>query len=130
MYNLLQEGAFTPYQRSVKRKATVCVYDQAIYPKACQIKCKEQEKFQDLFLIMGTFHIISTFLAVISSRFKDVGLRDILIQSSVVAEGSVDTKEQFVHTRSYMKLFLGYSLMTLNWCTQQNAAKYIVLLMV
>ena len=72
-------------------KSIVCVYDQAIYAKTYQINCKEQEKFQDLFWMMETFHIILTFLAVISSRFKDAGLRDILIQSSVVAEGSVDT---------------------------------------
>ena len=57
-------------------KSVVCVYDQAIQAKAYQISCKEQEKFQDLFLMMGTFHIILTFLAVISSRFKDACLRD------------------------------------------------------
>ena len=72
-------------------KSIACVYDQAIYAKTYQINCKEQEKFQDLLWMMETFHIILTFLAVISSRFKDAGLRDILIQSSVVAEGSVDT---------------------------------------
>ena len=72
-------------------KSIVCVYDQAIYAKTYQINCKEHEKFQDLFWMMETFHIIFTFLAVISSRFKDAGLRNILIQSSVVAEGSADT---------------------------------------
>ena len=52
-------------------KSIVCIYDQAIYAKAYQIKCKEHEKFQDLFLVMVTFHIILTFLAVISLHFKD-----------------------------------------------------------
>ena len=72
-------------------KSIVCVYDQAIYAKTYQINCKEQEKFQDLFWMMETFHIVLTFLAVISSRFKDAGLRNILLQSSVVAERSADT---------------------------------------
>ena len=119
-------------------KSIVCIYDQAIYAKAYQIKCKEHEKFQDLFLMMGTFHIILTFLAVISSRFKDASLRDILIQSSVVAEGSVDT--MFTGSRAYKRairttykiLYEAFSrilLDDLNWRTQQNAAKYIVLLM-
>ena len=72
-------------------KSIVCAYDQAIYAKTYQINCKEQEKFQDLFWTMETFHIVLTFLAVISSRFKDAGLRNILIQSSVVAERSADT---------------------------------------
>ena len=62
-------------------KSIVCVYDQAIYAKVHQIKCKEPEKFKAMFIMMGTFHIILTFLAVIASRFKDAGLRDILIQS-------------------------------------------------
>ena len=52
-------------------KSIVCIYDQAIYAKAYQIKCKEHEKFQDLLLVMVTFHIILTFLAVISLHFKD-----------------------------------------------------------
>ena len=39
-------------------KTIVCVYDQAIYVKTYQIKCKEHDKFQDLFLFMGIFHII------------------------------------------------------------------------
>ena len=89
IYYMLERSLQTKDQLNVKPIA--CVYDQAIYAKAYQIKCKEQEKFQDLFLMMGTFHIILTFLAVISSRFKDAGLHHILIQSSVVAEGSVDT---------------------------------------
>ena len=89
IYCMLERSLQTKDQLNVKSIA--CIYDQAIYAKAYQIKCKEQEKFQDLFLMMGTFYIILTFLAVISSRFKDASLRDILIQSSVVAESSVDT---------------------------------------
>ena len=41
--------------------------------------------------LKGTFHIILTFIAVIAIRFKDAGLRDIVIQSMIVAEGSIDT---------------------------------------
>ena len=82
-------------------KSIVCLFDQAIYAKAYQIKCKEQEKFQELFLMMGTFHIILIFLSVISSRFKDAGLRIIPIQSSVVPEGSVDT--MFTGSRAYKR---------------------------
>ena len=55
-------------------KSIVCVYDQGIYAKAYQINCKEHDKFQDLFIMMGAFHIILKFLAVIASSFKDAGL--------------------------------------------------------
>ena len=40
--------------------------------------------------MMGTFHVTLTFLVVIATRFKDAGLRDILVLSTVI-EGSVDT---------------------------------------
>ena len=90
-------------------KSIICVYDQAIYAKAHQMKCKEQEKFQDLFLMMRTFHTILNFLAVISSRFKDAGLRDILIQSSNVTEGSLDT--MFTGSRAYKRAIRIYKIL-------------------
>ena len=80
-------------------QSIVCVYDQAIYAKAYQIKCKEPERFKSIFLMMGTFHIIMTLLAVMAVRFKDAGLKDLVIQSVLVAEGSVDTL--FSGSRAY-----------------------------
>ena len=59
--------------------------------------------------MIGTFHIILTFLAVISSRFKDAGLRDILIQSSVVTEGSLDT--MFTGPRAYKRAIRTYKIL-------------------
>ena len=59
--------------------------------------------------MMGTFHIILTFLAVIAARFKDAGLRDIVIQSMVVAEGSVDT--MFTGTRAYKRAVRVYKIL-------------------
>ena len=61
----------------------VWVYDQAIHEKVHQIKYKEPAKFKDIFLMMGTFHIILTFLAVFATRFKDTSLWDIAIQSNI-----------------------------------------------
>ena len=90
-------------------KSIVCIYDQAIYAKAYQIKCKEQEKFQDLFLMIGTFHITLTFLVVISLRFNNASLRDILTQSSVVAEGSVDT--MFTGSQTYKRATRTYKIL-------------------
>ena len=67
------------------------MYDQAIYAKAFQIKCAEPDRFRDVFLMMNTFHVILTFLAVIATSFKDAGLRYIVVQSTIVEEGSIDT---------------------------------------
>ena len=47
---------------------------------------------------MGTFNTICTFLAVIGKRFGEAGLRDLAVESGVIADGSIagilDTKVQ------------------------------------
>ena len=57
----------------------VCLYDQALFAKAIEIKFKEKEKFKSLVLMMGGFHTLMMFLGIIGIRFKDAGLQDILI---------------------------------------------------
>lgn len=39
---------------------------------------------------MGVFHTIGNFLGIIGKRFLDAGLRDLAVESEVIAEGSVD----------------------------------------
>ena len=67
----------------------VVVFDQALYAKATEIMWKHSQQFKDLVLRMGVFHTICTFLSVIGKRFQDAGLRDVIIESGVIAEGSV-----------------------------------------
>lgn len=76
---------------SLKLVSIVCVFDQAIYCKACEIKWKEPEKFKNCVLMMGMFHMLMTYMHILSKRFADAGLKDALIQSAVVAEGSVES---------------------------------------
>ena len=70
-------------------QSIVVVFDQALYAKATEIKWKHREQFKDLVLRMGVFHTICTFLSEIGKRFQDAGLRDVIIESGVIAEGSV-----------------------------------------
>ena len=84
-------------------------YDQAIYAKAFQIKCKEPEKFHNVFLLIGTFHVILTFLAVIAARFRDAELREVVVQSLIVVEGSVDT--MFSGSCSYNRAVRAYKIL-------------------
>ena len=90
-------------------KSIVCIYDQAIYPKVYQIKCEEHDKFQDFFLMMETFQIILTFLAVIGSSFKYASLRDVLIQSNILAKRSVDS--MFYGSRAYKRAICIYKIL-------------------
>ena len=70
--------------------AMVCVYDQAIFVEPVEMQFKDKEKFKSLVLVMGEFHTLMMFLGVIGTRFKDSGLRDILLQSGVLADGSAE----------------------------------------
>ena len=40
--------------------------------------------------MMGLFHMLMTYMNILSKRFADAELKDALIQSTVIAEGSVD----------------------------------------
>ena len=63
----------------------VCAYD----PMGIQLK--EPKMCYSLFLIMGTFHVLLRSLGVIGARFKDTGMRNLYIQSEIVAEGCIDS---------------------------------------
>ena len=81
--------------RSVKIKDTlqlksiVVVLDQALYAKATEIVWKHPDIFKGIILRMGEFHTICTLLSILGKRFRDAGLKDIFIESGVIAEGSV-----------------------------------------
>ncbi|KAK6168598.1 hypothetical protein SNE40_019797 [Patella caerulea] len=66
------------------------VFDQAIYAKAQQIRWKDPELSKRLVIRLGEFHTTMAFLAIIGKVYKDAGLQDILIESDVVAQGSIN----------------------------------------
>ena len=61
-----------------------------ICAKAAEIKWKNPEKFQNCIIMLGIFHMLMMYLGIIGKRFKDGGLRDVLVQSGIIAEGSVE----------------------------------------
>ena len=74
-------------------RSVVCVFDQAIYAKACEIVWKKREMFKDVVLMPGNFHLLTVFLGLIGKRFGDAGLRDLCrlaVQSGVISERSID----------------------------------------
>ena len=50
---------------------------------------KYKAQFEGLVIMMGGCHLLMTLLAIIGSRFGDAGLRDVAVQSEVIAEGSI-----------------------------------------
>ena len=70
--------------------AVVCVFDQAVYCKAMELKWRYPDKYKDCIVMLGIFHMIMMYLGIIGKNFSDAGLKDLLIQSDVVTTGSVD----------------------------------------
>ena len=86
----------TILQRSVQiadklnLETVVLVMDQAIYCKAQIIRWRNAQFMKRLVIRLGAFHTAMSFLGCIGKRFRDAGLQDILIESEVVAAGSVN----------------------------------------
>eukprot|EP00794_Sanderia_malayensis_P000765 gene765-55_t len=69
----------------------VClVFDEAIYSKVQQIRWKEERYLSRFVVRLGHFHMVMSFCGAISKFFKDAGLKDILIESEIVAAGSIN----------------------------------------
>lgn len=61
-----------------------------MYSKAQQIRWQSEEFQKRLVLRLGEFHTTMAFLAIIGKRFCDAGLEDILIESGIVAQNSIN----------------------------------------
>lgn len=71
-------------------EAIVIVMDQAIYSKAQLIRWKNAQFMKKLVIRLGAFHTAMSFLGCIGKRFGDAALQDVLIESEVVATGSMN----------------------------------------
>ena len=72
------------------QRAVVCVFDQAIFSKAMELKWRYPDKFKDCIVMLGIFHMITMYFDIIGNKFSDAGFKNLIIQSDVVAAGSVD----------------------------------------
>ena len=60
------------------------------HAKAMEVCWKNKGLFKNLLVMMGGFRLLIMVLGVIGSRFGESGLKELAIQSEVVAEGSID----------------------------------------
>ncbi len=86
VYEILQQSK--KISQTLQLPYIVCVFDQALYAKAIELTWKHPVMFKDLVLRMGDFHTIFNFLATIGKRFQDAGLKDLAVESGVIAEGA------------------------------------------
>ena len=77
-------------RQSLQLEKIAVVMDQALYAKATEVAWKHKLEFENIVLMMGNFHIICNLLSIIGKMFRDAGLRDLAVESGVIAEGSID----------------------------------------
>ena len=87
-YEVLSKGC--EIRDRLQLKAVACVFDQAFYAKAMDVYWKHKTLFDGLVVMTGGFHLLTMLLGVIGSRIGDAGIRELPVQSDVVAEGSMD----------------------------------------
>ncbi len=75
--------------------------------KVVEIKWKMPDEYKDCVLML-MFHMLMMNLGIIRKRFKDAGWRDVLIQSQVLAESTVD---KALSGKMYNRAVQGYKLM-------------------
>ncbi|KAG1650019.1 hypothetical protein GQR58_028409 [Nymphon striatum] len=85
---LLSQSVFIQQHLSLDKIAVIM--DQALYAKAAEVAWKHKLRFDSLLLMIGNFHIICNMLSIIGKLFRDAGLRDLAVESGVIAEGSID----------------------------------------
>ncbi|KAJ8023132.1 hypothetical protein HOLleu_38227 [Holothuria leucospilota] len=79
------------YADRLDQEVIVLVFDQAIYSKAQQIRWQNEEFQKRLVIRLGMFHTKIAYLACIGKRFREAGLADILVESGIVAHGSLNS---------------------------------------
>ena len=67
-----------------------CVLDLAFYIKVAEVAWAHPEQYDDIILRLGIFHVICNYMSVIGKRFGAAGLRDLAVESGIIAEGSVN----------------------------------------
>ena len=102
------------------------VFDQALFAKATEIAWRYPERFGSIVLMMGNFHTICNLMSTVGKMFGEAGLRDLAVESGVIAEGFI-TKvlEGKQYNRAVRLHKLTYeALMRLAWARFQDWLKH------
>ncbi|CAG2218901.1 unnamed protein product [Mytilus edulis] len=76
--------------KSMGQSYSIQTFDQHLYAIAKQVELAMPDTFKTHIIRLGGFHTLSCFIASIGKLWGDGGLKDLLIDSSVYAAGTVD----------------------------------------
>ncbi|CAG9834603.1 unnamed protein product [Diabrotica balteata] len=77
--------------QELNQKYMQVTYDLAIAKIALQIQATESNTFQKLFIHLGAFHVMMSYFKAIGKVINDCGLSTIMVESEMIANGSVSS---------------------------------------
>ena len=60
-----------------------------------EVYWKNKDKFQNVFLMLGGFHLLMMLLGIVGLHYGDAGFHEIVNQSNIINEGSVNRALSF-----------------------------------
>lgn len=99
-------------------------YDLAIAKVALQIQATEKPQFDNLFIHLGPFHIMMAYFKAVGKVISDCGLSNVMVESSLLANGSVngflDGKHFNRCKRLHPLVTLGLEILHFKWFLQHD----------
>ena len=122
---------FVDMTKAMGQVHSVQTFDQQLYATAKQVEWAIPETFRDHTVRLGGFHTLSCYIATIGKLWGDGGLKDLLVDSSVYAAGTVDQmlngKEFNRATRAFVLAYEALSVSWLSaffsWCNKNDLIK-------
>jgi len=88
---------------------TVITADQAIYEIALALRKKDPEKYSNVILRMGGFHLVVNFMGSVGMLMKGSGVEDILVQAGICHLGTANKimsgKDYYLMLRAHTLLY-------------------------
>ena len=72
------------------QRNTVVFFDQAMYSKAMELVLANKDKFEDIVLMMGGFHINMNFLAAVGKMIAELGWEELFTLSGIFTKNVSD----------------------------------------
>ena len=76
--------------QNIGQENPIQTMDQQLYAVGQQVKWHKNPEFQNTVLRLGGFHTVCCFIRSIGKLFTDAGLKDLLVESGIYAEATVN----------------------------------------
>ena len=109
--------------KAMSQKYSVQTFDQQLYSIAKQVAWAMPDTFRNHILRLAGFHTLSCYIAAIGKLWGDGGLKDLLVDSSVYAAGTVDQMLNGKEFNSAVRALMLAHDAFFSWCVENDLMK-------